>query len=285
MHPRSAGLGLRSPFVALVTALAASLTVSACSGPPPRYPIREPARVLAVLQAHSDRVRSFHASGSADQFGPQGRVRGHVEIYTRQPNQLRVDTFAFNTLVSSLVSDGERFSMQQGPEYVTGAARPCVAHRLLGVPLEGREVVAVLSGGAPLVGEQPSQVRWEDGRYVIDVRGAQQGVTERMEFDLPREQRELPPERQEPQLRRVVLRDANGVRAEITYDGYRAVQGMPFPERVRLVMPRERVDMQIRFDRVEPNWTVPPDPEVPGPPPDPFRLIVPAGVEPANFEC
>ena len=81
--------GGRGALVAAVVSLAWVLT--GCPAPPPRYPIRESSRVFAVLRAHAERVRSFHASGSADQFGPQGRVRGTVEIYTRAPDRLRVN--------------------------------------------------------------------------------------------------------------------------------------------------------------------------------------------------
>jgi len=39
---------------------------------------------------------------------------GNVVIFVRQPDKLRVDTFAFGNLISSIVSDGTTLAMQQG---------------------------------------------------------------------------------------------------------------------------------------------------------------------------
>src|SRR5207248_2001262 len=112
------------------------------------------------------------------------------------------------------------------------------------------------------------------------------GATERLELELPSDQHDLPADRQVPHLHRVVLRDHDGVRAEITYQGYRTVQGAPFPDRVRIVMPRDHADMQIRFDEVTPNFTVPPNPDDPGaPPPDPFEQRRPAGATEIPIHC
>ncbi|MEI8254214.1 MAG: DUF4292 domain-containing protein, partial [Deltaproteobacteria bacterium] len=109
---------------------------------------------------------------------------------------------------------------------------------------------------------------------------------ERIELELPGEQRELPADRQTPRLHRVALRDREGMRAEITYEGYRTVAGVAFPERVRIVMPRNHADTQIRFDEVTPNFTVPPNPDDPGaPPPDPFRQHRPDGATEIPINC
>lgn len=265
---------------------AAILSLAACGpGWRPTYPIQDPARIMAVMRARNERFRSLRATGTADQFGREGRVRGSVVIFVQQPDKIHVDTFAFGNLVSSLVSDGQRFSMLQGQQFLQGPARPCVAHQLLGIPMDGHDVVTILSGGAPLISDRMSPPRWENGRYVVDVQG-EAGTTERIEFELPSEQRDARPEQQTPLLRRVVLRDAQGERAEITYDNYRVVGGTPFPDRVRVQMPRDHVDMQLRFDEVVPDFTIPPDPANPdAPPPDPFRMDPPAGVQVVPVDC
>lgn len=269
-----------------VWCLVVLLCVAGCPGaPPPMYPIRDPVRFVELLRVRDERFRTLRATGSVEQFGRQGRVRGNVTIFVERPDKLRVDTWAFGNVVMSVVSDGSRFAMLQGTRFLVGPARPCVARQLLGIALEGHQVVTILSGGAPVVGDRLSPPRWENGRYVVDVYG-EGGTSERIEFELPSEQRRFPPERQTPRLRRVVLRDSQGVVAEMTYDNYRLVDGTPFPQRVRVEMPREQVDTQIRLDEVVPNYTIPPDPENPDvPPPDPFRLERPAGAQELRLEC
>jgi hypothetical protein len=263
-----------------------ALAAAACAGaPPPRYPIHDAARILEVLRARDARLTSLRASGSADQFGRQGRVRGSVAVYVQRPDRLRVDAFAFGNLVSSVVSDGTTFAMLQGRQYVVGPARPCVAAQLMGIAMEGSEVVEVLSGGAPLIGRQVTPPRWESGRYVLDVLG-EGGARERIELELPSDQRDAAPDRQVPRLARVRLFDARGERADITYSTYRVVNGVPFPERVRVVMPRDQLDTELRFDRVEPDFVVPPDPNDPtAPAPDPFHSQQPAGTERVEIHC
>ncbi|MEI8256106.1 MAG: hypothetical protein WCJ30_10590, partial [Deltaproteobacteria bacterium] len=145
----------------LVVALGAALLCVACPPPPPRYPIREPDRILTMLRARDANFTSLRARGSADHYGQRGRVRGTVEIYVRQPDHMRVDTFAFGALVSSMISDGERFTLLQGTQYMVGPPRPCVAQQLMGIPMAAREVVAVLTGGAPLLSEHLHAPRWE----------------------------------------------------------------------------------------------------------------------------
>jgi hypothetical protein len=263
----------------------ALLAVTACAAPPPRYPIREPDRILALLHARDAHFQSLRARGSADTYGEHGRMRGSVEIYVRQPDHMRVDAFAFGNLVSSMVSNGETFTLLQGSQYLVGPARPCVAQRLLGIPMDAREVAAVLAGGAPLLSEQMHPPRWENGYYVVDVDGPE-GSSERIELELPGNERDLPPDQQNPRLHRVVLRDRDGVRAQITYQGYRTVQGYPFPDRVRIEMPHHHADTSIRFDEVTPNFTIPANPDDPGaPPPDPFEQRRPAGATEVPIQC
>ena len=275
--------------------LALTLLMPACAGCQRGAPIggliTNPLRVTTVLTDRANQVRSLRAHGSADQFGRNGRVRGEVSIVVRAPDKVRFDMFAFGTLVSSLVTDGTRFGLLQGTNYAIGPARACAAQRLAGIPLEAREIAAVLSGGIPELGTPVGPVRWEEGHYVLDLRMAD-SRTNRLELELPDDQRALPPDRQAPRVSRMVLRDARGVRAEITYENYRIIQQQPYPERVRILMAREDVDMQVRFDRIEPGEppapTASPDDDIYGTPPpqtDLFQIAPPAGTEVVMIEC
>jgi hypothetical protein len=272
------------------------MVVAGCSsctrGLPRGGLIQDPARITTVLTERASRVRALRAHGSADQYGRNGRVRGEVAIRVRAPDKVRFDMFAFGTLVSSLVTDGQRFGLLQGQQYLVGPARACAAQRIAGIPLEAREIAAVLSGGVPVIGAPVGGVRWEEGHYVLDLRTAE-GNTSRIELELPAEQDALAPARQTPRVSRIVLRDARGPRADIRYEAYRVIDGESYPERVRVLMERDDVDMQVRFDRIEPGEPPAPtqqsdDPlaeENPTAPPDAFSIGAPAGATLIPFDC
>lgn len=258
-------------------ALSLAALALGCSSPPPRYPITDPAVALASVRARDARVRELRAHGSAEQYGAQGRLRGEVFVFVRRPSQMRVDTRAFGTTVSSVVSDGETLSLTdlQNGRFYTGPARPCVAAQLLGIPLEAAEVVAVLAGGPPLL-DGRAQIAWRDGRYVLDLAGAERR-SEQLELEITDAEREgARPEAQHPRPVRAELRDPSGVRAVLTFEDYADVDGVPFPRRVRVVMERDHVDLTVRYREL----TL--DPELPD---DVFDTAAPPAVETVPVRC
>lgn len=245
-----------------------------------------PAPLLNALRARTSALQTFRARGSIDQYGREGRVRGNIELVVRQPERFYVAVSAMNSNpLRTMVSDGTQFLLLAGSQYVHGPARPCVAARMLGLSLDARDAVAILSGGTPLLSERVSGPTWQDGAYVLEVAG-DAGARQRIEFELPAEERDAAVAQQHPRLRRVVLFDARGQRGEVTYLNWRTLGGVSFPERVRLVMPRDQVDTQLRFDEVQPNYTPQPDPLDPGGTPrDPFQLPRPEGAEDLAIDC
>ncbi len=247
----------RAMRASLKASLAAALLISC--GSPPRYPITDPSMVLRQIRARDERVRSLRAHGSADQFGAQGRIRGEVFVFVSRPS-LRVDTRAFGNTVSTIVTDGRRFSMAdfRGGNFFIGRARPCVAAQLLGIPLEAAEVVSMLAGGPPLI-EGDSRIRWDDGHYVLDITGAS-GNAESLELTITSEEHDSArPEQQHPRPSTVTLRDARGVRAELTFDDYESVSGVDFPRSVRVLMERDSVDLKVRYREVSLDPDLPED--------------------------
>jgi hypothetical protein len=234
----------------------------------------------------------MRAHGSADIFNREGRKRGDVDIVVRAPDRVRFDIFGFGVLFFSLVSDGQRFGLFQGRQYIVGPARACAARQIAGIALEPREIAAVLSGGVPVLGTPVGPVRWEEGHYVLDLR-TPDANTSRIELELPDDQSDRPPAQQSPRVSRVVLRDATGVRADIRYESYRVVQGESYPERVRVLMERDGADMQVRLDRIEPGE--PPAPPVQDDPlaeegaapavRDLFLVAPPPGAELVTIDC
>lgn len=248
--------------------------------------ITDSSRITAVLSQRATRVRALRAHGSADIYNREGRKRGDLDIAVRAPDHIRFDISAFGVSFFSLVSDGSRFGLLQGNQFIVGPARACAAQRIAGIALEAREIAAVLSGGVPVIGTPVGPVRWEEGHYVVDLR-TNEGNTARIELELPSEQDSLAPDRQSPRVSRMVLRDLRGPRADIRYESYRVVQGEAYPDRVRVLIPRDEVDMQVRFDRIEPGEPTPVAPDVNDPlaeetpraANDPFRV---APAQPTN---
>lgn len=239
---------------------AALLVMLGCSGRPPRYPITDPAMALRHVSAREERVHRLRAHGSADHFGPQGRIRGEVYVFVERPQSVRVDTRAFGTTVSTLLSDGESLAMAdlRGGHFYVGDARPCVAAQLLGIPMESAEVVAVLAGGPPLI-EGDRRIRWDDGHYVVDIAG-RAGAAESIWLELTDAEREgARPEAQRPRPVHAELRDARGVRAVLTFEDYTEVDGVAFPRRVRVEMERDGIDLVVRYREITLDPELPED--------------------------
>jgi hypothetical protein len=246
---------MRRPSLAALLLLALG-----CTGRPPRYPITDPAMALRHVTARDARVHRIRAHGSADHFGPQGRIRGEVYVFVERPDRVRVDTRAFGTTVSTLLSDGQHLAMAdlRGGNFYVGDARPCVAAQLLGIPMESAEVVAVLSGGPPLLSGD-LRMRWDDDHYVIDVAG-RDGASESLWMEITDAEREgARPDAQRPRPTRAELRDARGVRAVLSFEDYTEVDGVPFPRRVRVEIERDHIDLVVRYREITLDPELPDD--------------------------
>lgn len=231
-----------------------------CTGRPPRYPITDPAMALRHITAREARVHSIRAHGSADHFGPQGRIRGEVYVFVQRPDHVRVDTRAFGTTVSTLLSDGRHLAMAdlRGGNFYVGDARPCVAAQLLGIPMESAEVVAVLAGGPPVI-EGDRRIRWDDGHYVVDIAG-RGGAAESLWLEVTDAEREgARPDAQRPRPTRAEMRDARGVRAVLTFEDYTEVEGVAFPRRVRVEIERDGIDLVVRYREITLDPELPDD--------------------------
>ena len=251
--------------------LLASLALAAC-GSPPRYPITDPAMALSHIRARDARVQRLRARGSADTFAAQGRIRGEVYVFVRRPD-VRVDTRAFGNTISTIIANDRTFAMAdfRGGIFYTGAARPCVAAVLLGIPLEAGEVVALLAGGPPLL-EGDARIRWDDGHYLVDITG-REGRAETLTMEITAAEHDnARPAQQHPRPVRAELRDAAGLRAVLTFENYELVSGVDFPKRVRVVMERDNVDLEVRYREVTLDPDLPEDAFDQAPPNDALRV-------------
>lgn len=271
---------MKHPAAAALVAAA----LAAC-GSPPRYPITDPAMALAHVRTRDARVQRLRARGSADHFGAQGRIRGEVYVFVRRPD-VRVDTRAFGNTVSTIIANDRTFAMAdfRAGQFYTGEARPCVAAQLLGIPLEAGEVVAMLAGGPPLL-EGDARIRWDDGHYLVDITG-REGRAETLTMEITAEEHDRArPEQQHPRPTRAELRDARGLRAVLTFEDYQAVSGVDFPRRVRVVMERDNVDLEVRYREVTLDPDLPEDAFDQAPPSEALQVQRVTCDEPARPEA
>lgn len=265
---------MRPPAVLSLAAL-----LLGCPTPPPRYPITDPQIALRSLRARDARVRLLRAHGSADHFGAQGRIRGEVWVFVRRPDSLRVDTRAFGTTVSTVTLNHGRLALAdfRGGRFYVGPAQACVAAQLLGIPLETAEVVSMLSGGPPLIDGQ-ARIVWRDGRYDVEIRG-EGGVSETLRLELTAREREsAQPQDQRPRPVRAEIRDARGVRAVLEFGDYTEVSGVPFAQRVRVLMERDNVDLLVRYREITLDPELPEEEDI-------FEQTPPAAMQEVPVDC
>jgi hypothetical protein len=253
-------------LVSLVLALA----LGACGGVPrPRDAIRDATEMMRLLGQIRGQARSLRARGKADHFGPDGRVRGTVYIFVEADGRLRFEALTpLDTPAATLASDGTTFTLLDARErtWYTGPARPCNIARLLQIPMEGRDVAAILLGGTPIIAHDRSRLEWDDdGFYALTLeRGA---VRQRIE---------IAPDRRRLDVLRSVVRDDRGVVWELEHEDHARISGVPFPKKIHFVNAREDADVLVQYQDVDLN------PELP---PDAWSVAAPEGMPQRRVQC
>ena len=237
------------------------------------YPPPSAAELAAYLRERVSRVGSMRSEAKVDYFEGRGqRVRVTMDFPIAPPGRLRVDAESpiGGAVIGSLASDGDRFQYLdvERNRYVLGPARPCNLGRLLRVNLGPADMVAVIAGVAPLLGE-PVSVRWksrEGGREVLLLRGPR-GEEETIELEA-RERRW--------NVRRAELREPGGqLRYRLEHEDFGP--GEPaLPGKTHIVEPARKVDVLIRYREHERGVT---------PPEGAFHLDPPMGLEPEVVDC
>lgn len=228
---------------------------SACCGVPrPRDGIRDATEMMRLLGDIRGRARSMRARGKADHFGPDGRVRGTVYFFVEAGGRLRFEALTpLSTPAATLASDGTTFALLDARErvYYTGAALPCNIARLLRIPMEGRDVATILLGGTPLIAHRQARLAWDtDGFYVLELTGTRDGLRQRVE---------IAPNRRRLDVLRSVVEQGDDVVWELEFDDLERVDGIPFPEKIHFVNPREDADVLVQYQEVRLNPTLPDD--------------------------
>jgi outer membrane lipoprotein-sorting protein len=159
---------LRSRAQTLLASIVAFSILTGCPArlvPMPADALTKAADVLALAQARSGAVRSISAEARLSSYGDQGARKGRVIIVARRPASLHFQALApTDQMLGVLASNGETFtSFESGAKvcYV-GSSCPRNVSRMVPLHMEGKDVVELLAGGAPLMPYDDVALTWDE---------------------------------------------------------------------------------------------------------------------------
>jgi hypothetical protein len=251
---------------------ALALLAAGCPHPPAERPGPPPtaAQLMAHLRARAAHLPTLRTEAKVDYLAERGeRVKLGMTFLTAPPEQLRIEAESpLGGTVASLASDGKRFELldARANRFLAGPAAPCNIARLFRVRLTPHDVVEVLGGAAPLLGE-PVSTGWDPedgGREVLTLRDGD--LTETLR---------LAPTTWD--VRAAEVTRAGKTLYRLTHDDFTdAGPGLRLPGRSHVFDPERHADAKIRYrDRdVSPKL-----------PPGAFELAAPAGITVENVTC
>lgn len=241
------------------------------------------------------------AEAKVDYYGASGRVRGNVLYQVSVPDRVRFGVYSpFGVMLSSLTSDGQRFSMfdLEHKEFLEGPASACNVARFTRVPIPPHALVQLLRGEAPVLVHEPENatIAWESG-YAVRIRGTRQAEQTLLlepwgpDFHLPWQRqrvivREVEVSQAGALLYRAELgehqaahtappgRDPDGLEPDLPPSGPPC--DAPVPRVLMLEAPYADQDLAIRVKTVVHN------PPLPG---TAYVQLAPAGVRHRHAEC
>lgn len=224
---------------------------------------------VETLRHPEQPIRSLRAEAKVSQRGGNGRGRGTVWMLVQSPDRLRVDVMSSFGPVATLASDGERLVLIDLRKRQAWQGKPCAANvsQLLGVALEAEVVVRLLTGQTPVLAGEAQRRCSTSGNPVACLRSAD-GVRQELEFSATKP----------PRLRRVQWYGRHGRPLWRTdFDDYRAVRGATaLPHRMRLQDAVHGSELELRFEKMHPNATVPLEA---------FQLVPPPGMPLRELSC
>ncbi|MSP59047.1 MAG: DUF4292 domain-containing protein [Myxococcales bacterium] len=177
-------------------------------------------------------------------------------LIDRPSGGLRIDAESpLGGSAASLASDGKTFQLLdvRNNRFLTGEATACNLARLLRVRLRPADVIDVVTGSVPLLGEPADGgVRWDpaDGGHEVLVLRGEGGLVETIHL-LPKSWEAVAAEVVGPAgaATRVVYRLEN--------DDFAGENGLRFPTRTQIFDPGNKADARLRFRSREVNVVLP----------------------------
>lgn len=222
----------------------------------------------AALRAHAshrEAARVIRAEARVDRRDSEGRIRGTVLMFLERPDRVRFDAMTQLGPAAILTSDGATFALTDLREerFYVGPTCATNIERLLGLPLEGREVTQLLLGDTPRIEASGEEIACTGGAYRVTLRG-EGGRTQTLELEVDQQDLALPPDRQRTRLRRSEVHGPDGaLEWRVEWSEYRAVSGggetVVLPFRIHFEHPSRGIDTLVRFESIDLNVEVPAD--------------------------
>ncbi|XXF80611.1 DUF4292 domain-containing protein [Myxococcaceae bacterium GXIMD 01537] len=233
-------------------AAAAMFLALVCSGCPkriefgPEGPIQDAERLYQLVKESQDDVASLQGDGKVRVESPQGSGTLSLFLALSRPGLLHLETFDFfNRPVASLTANQARFGLYQPRDntWFEGPASPANVSRFLPVAMPAEELVAVMLGQVPLLPPERMTLSLDEkeGVYVLTLyKGA---VTQVLQVH--------------PKFHRVVRSELRGVSAyDLAYEDFDDKQTLVFPRKVKLMVPRAKTELEVRYTEVTLNGPV-----------------------------
>ncbi len=222
----------------------AALAAAGCPTPPAQRPGPPPTEEQLVkhLRDRAAKVTALRTEAKVDYLAEKGdRVKLSMTFLTRAPAELRID--AENPMggtVASLASDGKSFQLldARANRFLAGDATPCNIARLIRVRLAPADLVAMIDGAAPLLGE-PQGVSWDasDGGHEVLKLKDERGNVETIK---------LTPKEWDVAAAEVTGPDGKTL-YRLTHDEFTEEGGIRFPGKTWIFDPGHNADAKIRY--------------------------------------
>jgi hypothetical protein len=239
-------------FFFSVLCTASLLMTTACGPvPPPKDAYIAAPNLLEDFEALRGKARSFRITGRIENRGDSHWIQGKVYLFALVPGLLRIELISpFNTPLSVLTVNGRIFALHDLREgrYLTGPADPCNIARLIQIPMPPGDVMQILLGNSPRI-EGTQKITWnKEGFYQVVI-----------QTDNQIQRLEIGPLKNELPLLKSRLEDKRGTIFDITYDRWYPVKGISIPHEIHIQMPRDQVDIKLRYNKngVEFNVNLP----------------------------
>lgn len=252
--------------IALLSLLLVGCPTAVC--PAARFTTAE--ELVSSYRLARSPARVVMAEARVERNDAGGRIRGTVFMMLERPDHVRFDAMTQFGPAAVLTSDGTTFSLADLREnrFFTGPTCAENIARLVGIPMDGDELAALILGQTPVL-EGDSEVVCEGGRYVVTVHD-DAGRRERLEYAVREGDELAEPLEQHLRLLRAERFAGETLEWRVTYDDYRVIEdpldtppgessrrGVAMPFRIRFEHPAQGIDTLVRVRSIELNAELP----------------------------
>lgn len=225
----------------------------------PAQPLTNPEDALASIASARAGWSSLKAEARVTQWADRGRIRGTVLMFFEQPGKVRFDVMSALGPAAVLTSDGENFQLSdlRANTFVQGPTCPDNIARLLGVAIEGENVMRLLTGDTPIIDAASRAMECRNGSYTLLLTGAD-GTSQEIVVGIdPGDATLAAPSQRLSLVESSVLAPDGTSQWRATWDGYVTVDGVRLPTEVRLIDYVNGADTEVRVKSFDVNPDVP----------------------------